>query len=311
MQKLHKAITEKEALRESEARYRSIFESSTDSFLIFDAGGNIVEANPQACKMYGYSYGELIKLSGKDIVHPDYHHLFEQFKRDVQATGEFQAESIDLRKDGTAFNIEVRGTQFDYNGTKHLLAVIRDVTKRKRTQETLKQKSEEQKALLSTIPAFVYFKDRDLNYITANKALADMTGTSIDEIAGKTDYDFFPKEEADFYRRCDQEVMESREPKYNIEEPVTGADGNKMWVSTSKTPFFDSDGKVVGMVGITFDITSQKQTQEEFLKKHDELERFAKLAVGRELRMIELKKEINALLEELGKEPKYRIVTES
>ena len=126
----------------------------------------------------------------------------------------------------------------------------------------LRQKSEEQKVLLSTIPAFVYFKDRNGNYIAANKAFADMTGTSVDEIAGKTDYDFFPKGEADFYRKCDQEVMGSGEPKYNIEEPVTGADGKKMWVSTSKTPFFDSDGKVIGMVGITLDITERKRAGE-------------------------------------------------
>lgn len=172
-----------EALRESEAQYHGIFDSATDSFLIFDLDGNIVHANPRACEMYGYSHEELIKLSGKDIVHPDYYHLFEQFKRDLQTTGEFQAESIDVRKDGTTFNIEVKGTDFDYKGTKHLLAVIRDVTERKRTEE-------------------------------------------------------------------------------------------------------------------------------ELMKKHDELERFTRLAVGRELRIIELKKEINALLEELGKEPRYRIAGE-
>ncbi|NVM57607.1 MAG: PAS domain S-box protein, partial [Desulfobacterales bacterium] len=69
-----------EALRESEAQYRGIFDSATDSFVIFDFDGNIVEANSKACRMHGYSHEELIKLSGKDIVHPGYYHLFEQFK---------------------------------------------------------------------------------------------------------------------------------------------------------------------------------------------------------------------------------------
>ncbi|MCK4272839.1 PAS domain S-box protein, partial [bacterium] len=125
-----------EALRESEAHYHGIFDSASDAFLIFDLDGNIVEANPQACKMYGYSYDELIKLSGKNIVHPDYYHLFEQFKRDVQTTGEFHAESVDVHKDGTPFNIEVRGTTFDYLGKPHLLADIRDITERKQTETT-------------------------------------------------------------------------------------------------------------------------------------------------------------------------------
>jgi PAS domain S-box-containing protein len=132
-----------EALRESEAQYHGIFDSTTDSFLIFDLDGNIVDANPQACKMYGYPYEELITLSGKDIVHPDYYHLFEQFKRDVQTVDEFHAESVDIHKDGTAFNIEVRGTDFNYKGRKQLLAVIRDITEQKRMVETLRRFSEE------------------------------------------------------------------------------------------------------------------------------------------------------------------------
>ncbi len=167
------------------------------------------------------------------------------------------------------------------DGTISKLTIFRDITKRKRMEKALRQKSEEQKALLSTIPAFVYFKDRNDNYIAANKAFAELTGTPINEIAGKTDYDFFPKEEADFYRKCDQEVMEFGKPKYNIEEPVTGADGKKIWASTSKTPFFDSDGNVIGMVGITLDITEQKRAEEEreqLLKeleaKNAEMERF-------------------------------------
>ncbi|RLF92898.1 hypothetical protein DRN45_06485, partial [Thermococci archaeon] len=139
-----KDITERkkaeEGLRKSEARYRSIFNSTTDSLLIFDLNGNIVEANPQACKMYGYPYEELIKLSGKDIVRPDYYYLFEKFKRDVQATGVFHAESVDIRKDGTQFNVEVRGSEFDYEGKKHLLAVIRDITERKKMEEILEHR---------------------------------------------------------------------------------------------------------------------------------------------------------------------------
>ena len=127
------------AQQESEIRYRSIFNSATDSFLIFDPDGNIVEANLQACKMYGYPYEELIKLSGKNIVHPDYSHLFEQFKKDVQTNGEFHAESVDVHKDGSTFDVEVRGTAFDYKGKKHLLAVVRDITELKKKTEALKR----------------------------------------------------------------------------------------------------------------------------------------------------------------------------
>ena len=122
---------------------------------------------------------------------------------------------------------------------------------------------EEQKALLSTIPAFVYFKDRNGNYIAANKAFTDKTGTSVDEIAGKTDYDFFQRAQADAHRAYDYEVMESGEPKYDIEELVTEADGGVGWTSTSKTPFFGSGGAVIGMVGMTLDITERKKAEDQ------------------------------------------------
>ncbi|MEA3283227.1 MAG: histidine kinase dimerization/phosphoacceptor domain -containing protein [Euryarchaeota archaeon] len=121
---------------------------------------------------------------------------------------------------------------------------------------------EEQKALFSTIPALIYFKDMNGNYIAANKAFADKTGTSVDEIAGKTDYDLFPKEQADAHRAYDHEVMESGEPRYNIEELVTEADGREVWTSTSKTPFFGSGGDVIGMVGMALDITEHKKVED-------------------------------------------------
>ena len=126
-----------EALRESEEKYRSIFSSATDTFLIFDYDGNIVEANPQAREMYGYSHEELVGLSGKDIVHPDYYNLFEKFKKDVREIGEFYAESVDVRKDGSSFSIEVRGGAFLYKGKHHLLAVIRDISERKREEDRI------------------------------------------------------------------------------------------------------------------------------------------------------------------------------
>jgi PAS domain S-box-containing protein len=123
-----------ESLRKSEQQYHGIFNSTTDSFLIFDMKGNIVEANPQACKIYGYTYKEIIKLSGKDIVHPDYYHIFGKFKQDVLTTGEFHAESVDIHKNGTFFDVEVRGTGFDYKGKPHLMAIVRDITERKKAE---------------------------------------------------------------------------------------------------------------------------------------------------------------------------------
>ena len=78
----------------------------------------------------------------------------------------------------------------------------------------------------------------------------------------------------------------------------------------SCTPVFGNDGKIYKIIHVFTDITDQKRTEDELKKKNKELERFNKIAVGRELKMIELKKEINALSVESGRGPKYKIVDE-
>jgi len=127
------------ALAESEARLRCIFDTSSDAILVFDAEGRIVMTNPAAAALYGYEEGEMIGLTGRDIVHPDCHHLFESFRRACLQEGRFQAESVDIRKDGTSFAMEVHGSLFEYKGTHHLLAMVRDVTERKRAEAALRQ----------------------------------------------------------------------------------------------------------------------------------------------------------------------------
>jgi PAS domain S-box-containing protein len=126
------------ALLNKESQYQKIFNSAMDGLLIFDRKGRIVEANPQSCRMYGYTHEEMIALSREDIMHPDYHYLFEVFRKETREKGLFSAESKDVKKDGSHFYIEIRGTEFDYNDRKHVLAIVRDVTERKRTEESLR-----------------------------------------------------------------------------------------------------------------------------------------------------------------------------
>jgi PAS domain S-box-containing protein len=127
------------SLRVSEEQHRHLFTAASDAFLVFDPDGTIVEVNPAACRMYGYSREQFIGLTGKDIVHPDYCHLFRAFQEQVSTTGHFAAESVDVRKDGSIFHIEVHGSQVTFDGKQNLLAVVRDVTERKRAEALQEQ----------------------------------------------------------------------------------------------------------------------------------------------------------------------------
>jgi diguanylate cyclase (GGDEF)-like protein/PAS domain S-box-containing protein len=127
------------ALQEKEAQYRSIFESTTDTILIINMAGTVVAANPLAFEMYGYSEEELIGISSAAIIHPDYFHGFKNFRRRVAEGKPFNVDSVNLRKDGTAIDIEMHGAGFTYRGEPHLLSVVRDITERKQAEKALQQ----------------------------------------------------------------------------------------------------------------------------------------------------------------------------
>ncbi|MFO8010466.1 MAG: PAS domain S-box protein [Dehalococcoidia bacterium] len=175
-----KQAEEEVALKE--AQYRGIFEASTDAFLISDMDGLIKEVNPAACIMYGYSYAELTELTGKALIHPDYQNLFEEFVDKASAGETFYADSVEIRKDGSCFDAEVKGCGFEYNGMPHLLAVVRDITERKRAEEALHESERRFKIITENSPDAIFLVDREGNYVYANQAACDMLGYSIDEL---------------------------------------------------------------------------------------------------------------------------------
>ncbi len=135
------AITRKQAqdaLRESESRYRRIFEATSDAILVFDQNGTIVEANPAAYRMYGYEPGEMIGLPAEKIIHPDYYQGFPKLTQGVNCV-DFVADSVNLRKDGTAFPVEEHGVGFIFQGKPHFLTVARDISARLAVEEQLKE----------------------------------------------------------------------------------------------------------------------------------------------------------------------------
>ncbi|WP_207682014.1 PAS domain S-box protein [Desulfonema magnum] len=168
------------ALKESEDRYHDIFNSSADAILIFDLNGNIADANPAACRMYGYSQEELTRLTSRETVHPDYHYIFEQFRNSdpEQLADLFPVSSVDVRKDGTLFNVEIHGTIFDYKGTPHLLSVVRDTTERVHAEEEIKKSHSLLRATIESTAEAIVVIDRDKNLFTFNRKFIEMWGLS-------------------------------------------------------------------------------------------------------------------------------------
>jgi PAS domain S-box-containing protein len=123
-------------------------------------------------------------------------------------------------------------------------------------------------SLLDSIPDIIFFKDTEGVYLGCNPPFADFVNKSREKIIGKTDYDLFDKEVAGFFRHNDIEMLKQKLPRHN-EEWITYPDGRKILLDTVKTPYWSSDGKLIGILGISRDITERKEAENKVIESED------------------------------------------
>ncbi|MFH0729561.1 MAG: PAS domain S-box protein [Pseudomonadota bacterium] len=133
------------------------------------------------------------------------------------------------------------------------------------TRRYLKQQ-EQMRNLLDNIPDLVWLKDVDGVYLSCNPSFERFFGAKESEIVGRTDYDFVPRELADFFRQKDQEAIDADEPRKNEEWITLAADGRRILLETIKRPLRDHCGNVVGVLGIGRDITTLHKAQDALLQ---------------------------------------------
>ena len=260
----------KKALDESQSRYLRIFNAAKDAFLIFDLDGKIVEANEKAFEMYGYSPKEFLTLSGKDIVHPDYAHLFNAFKESVISRGKFQTESIDLKKGGTPFHVEIRGTDIDYKGKKHLLAIVRDISHRKKAEEQLKKNRRQLATLMSNLPGMAYqcLPDEKWTMTYVSKGCTNLTGYDAESLIEnkKISYDdLIVPQDRDYVSRMVNNALNNHE-SFEMTYRIKTSSGKQKWVWEQGVGVFSEDGSLIDLEGFITDITEWKKADEELQK---------------------------------------------
>ena len=160
-------------------------------------------------------------------------------------------------------------------GTSDTILIIgHDITAYIEENNANKNVSSYLETIIHNVPHTIFWKDKNSVYLGCNKAFSDGAGlSSPKEIVGKTDYDLpWAKSETDAYIEDDKEVMRTRTPKLNIEEPQTSPDGEKIILLTSKVPLLDEQNGVIGVLGIYTDITERKQKELELKKAKEKAE---------------------------------------
>jgi PAS domain S-box-containing protein len=161
------------------------------------------------------------------------------------------------------------------------------------------------RTLVGAIPDLIWLKDPEGVYLACNPMFERFFGAREAEIVGKTDYDFVDRELADYFREHDRKAMFAGGPSVNQEWVTFADDGHRALLETIKTPMRDGGGRLIGVLGIARDITANHESQEQLASQIAELRRWQDATLGREMRILELKREVNELLAEQGRPPRY------
>jgi len=120
------------------------------------------------------------------------------------------------------------------------------------------------RTLIESLPDLIYAKDDQGRFLLANSSVSKMMGApAVSDLLGKTDFDFYPKGLAAKYHADEQRIFQTGEPVIDLEEPGVDPEGRPRWLLTSKVPFHDGSGKIIGLVGLGRDITERKRVAEQ------------------------------------------------
>jgi len=254
-----------EALRESEARFRSLFEEVPIAYQSLDIEGRYLDTNKGLCTLLGYSPDELLGKPFDDFWPSDARQFFpDELSSFIRNGGETKHLRL-RRKDGKEIAVILNGrVQRDLKGNfLRAHCILTDITDQKLIEENLRRSKIFIDSVLENLPSMIFVKDaKDLRFFRFNKAGEELLGYRRDELLGKNDYDIFPKEEADFFITKDREVLRSGCLLDIPEEPIQTRGNGLRFLHTKKIPICGTDGTPQYLLGISEDITERKQAEE-------------------------------------------------
>jgi PAS domain S-box-containing protein len=244
-----------QALRESEERFRGIFELAFEGIVIHE-NGVILDANPAFEKMYRYQPSELVGMPILHLTAKESRELaLEKFRSASQET----YEAVALRKDGTTFRAEVIAKQRMYKGRRVRVVAVRDITERKRAEETLRESEERYRDLVEDINDIVFSVDAEGRITYMSPVVTEVGGYSPSEMVGRPFADFLhPEDVAQSAEGLRKSLSGGHGPH---ELRFLSKSGELHWMRTFGRSIRDGD-RVVGLRGVLTDITGRKRAEE-------------------------------------------------
>lgn len=259
-------------LEQERALFSTVIDNLPDHIYLKDRESRFVLANkPLALWMGAAAPEELVGKTDHDLFPQE---LADKFRGDELQIIESGQSKINLEETTQSASGSIRYVLttkvplVDRAGAiTGIVGIGRDITERKRLERKLEQESALLHTVMNNIPDHIYFKDRESRFVLANTPLALWLGAAgPEDILGRTDHDFFPRELADQFRSDELQIIDSRQSMINQEETTRSASGSIRWMLTTKIPILDNEGTVTGIVGIGRDITERRQAEEKNIR---------------------------------------------
>lgn len=250
-------------LRESTDFFTSVINALPDPVLVKDENHRTIAVNEAHCRLAGLTAAEILRMDGIDPTPPEELAVYHAHDDRVLASnGPVENESLLTDADGVRHVISSKKVAHRLpSGKRIIIATLRDITERKRIEGQLQHEQALMRHLLDAIPDLIFYKDRAGAYLGCNRAFEGLTGCNEGEIVGKTTYDLFP-DLAEAFSIQDRLVLQHQRT-LRIEQSVTYPDGHQALLDTLLTPFYAPDGALLGLLGVSRDITERKAAEEE------------------------------------------------
>ena len=270
---LRRQVQERTAgLRQSELKFRSLVEQALVGVYIIQ-DGRFAYVNPRLAEIYGYTPEEMLRVcTVQNIVHAaDWPIVEQQIQRRI--ANEVATVHYDFRgqrKDGSLIFVEVLGSRTEYGGRPAIAGTLVDITERKRAERGLAEASSLLQAMLDNCPEYIYFKDIESRFVRCSKSFAkNLHLPDVNVLEGKNDFDIFTEEHARTAYEDEQRIIRTGEPIVGKLERETHADGRITWALTTKLPWREEAGNIIGTFGISKDVTALKEVEEKLAQERD------------------------------------------
>jgi len=254
-----------EALRETEERFREVFEHAPFGMCLTGLDRRLIQVNAAFCRMLGYSEEELMGRSWVEFTHPDdltlSQEMCEQLRRNADHAVE--AEKRYLHRSGAVVWARIRIALLrGHDGEPSCyVAHVEDITERKRAEEVLRETEERFRILADGCPALMWVTDTEGGNRFINRAYREFFGATYEQVEGhKWQAVIHPDDAPGYARAFDLTVRERR--SFNAEVRIRRADGEWRWFACYAEPRLSPTGEFLGHVGLSLDITERKQGEQ-------------------------------------------------